>query len=99
MKNMVKHLGIFVWVVVILEVVVADSECVKTIQSNHNDKDILTLFGKLGEVELKEYSTDLECLNIMVRSNYFDSAKFMLQSQFGNVDKYDQETGKLLSKM
>lgn len=35
----------------------------------------------------------------MVRNNYLESAKFMLETQFGNVDDYDQDTGKLLSRM
>ena len=41
---------------------------------------------------------DIECIDILVRKNYFQSVKFLLDEKFGDTKKYNEGTGRELSK-
>ena len=45
---------------------------------------------------LKEYFED--CLDLLVRRNYFESVKYLLRHEFGDGSTFDKDSGKELSK-
>ena len=49
-----------------------------------------------GQSRLKAYFDD--CLDFLVRSNLFESVKYLIQHRFGDGSKFDKDSGKELSK-
>lgn len=46
----------------------------------------------------KEIMEDLDCLSTLVKSNYFSSAKYILEYQFADVENHNSNTAKHLNK-
>ena len=46
----------------------------------------------------KALTGDLDCLDTLIRVNFFSTAKYLLDEQFGSKETHGSETGKGLSK-
>ena len=51
---------------------------------------------KGAQAQLKAYFE--ECLDLLVRSNFFESVKYLIKNRFGGGAKFDKDSGKELSK-
>lgn len=77
--------------------------CQDLVQQRQSDVKLLDSLKMAGEgkeasddVHLKEYFDD--CLDLLVRRNYFESVKYLLRHEFGNGSTFDKDSGKELSK-
>ena len=57
----------------------------------------MQILQKIKGLENKN-ELDVECIDILVRKNYFQSVKFLLDEKFGDTKKYNEGTGRELSK-
>lgn len=49
-----------------------------------------------AQTPLKAYFDD--CLDMLVRSNFFESVKYLIKYRFGDGSKFDKDSGRELSK-
>ena len=70
---------------VLVSVVLACSNVLEEVKS---DDSLLTTLKSWSPDDTQKAADDLDCLNQMVRRNYFESAKFLLTVRFeGTEDK------------
>ena len=64
----------------LVQAVLACSDVLKGVSS---DEELLEMIKGWSEDKRNESANDLECLNQLVRHNYFESAKHLLNVRFG----------------
>ena len=64
---------------------------------------MLTSFKNMETADPEKAKSDLiryfdDCLDLLVRSNFFESVKHLVQFKFGDGSNFDKNSGKELSK-
>ena len=73
--------------------------CDDLLRDHKTDQAMLQKFREESASDSKVVQTRLdECLDLLIRHNYFESVKFLINTKFGEGMVIDRETGRALSK-
>ena len=77
--------------------------CAELVQKHKTDEEMLAAFSNEEGVDVEERKSSLvryfdECLDSLVRSNFFESVKYLVEFKFGDGSSFDKNSGKELSK-
>ena len=81
MKNMI-------WLILVLTMSFVKTEsCYDIAHRLHNDEQILNELTSINEKDSSILKNDLDCISTLVRGNFFDSAKLLLNLLFEKESK------------
>ena len=73
-----------------------NSPCVDLALQLNSDSALLEKLKSMSSDDILKHASDLTCICHMIKSNFFESADFMLEEQFSS-DKIDKNTVRALS--